>query len=331
MATAEQPAAPRERREPGGPGGGREPVAQGGGRPEPNHGLRLFIPWVILSLAADLIIWFVWYPHLPPGRMTDQAAGQQFVIAVLALCAAPVMLFIWIYFLYAIVVWRHRPGDETDAVPLRGHTRVSVAWIVGTSVLVLALFGFGTYQLIVPAGAGGGEGASPIWKPSHVNLVVQVIGQQWVWTYRYPQFGGFETTQLVLPKGAEVQFNVTSLDVIHSFWGYQLGVKADANPGVNNVAYAKPLQLGTFVVRCAELCGLWHGAMFNYGRVVTPAAFTAWAHHTEVQLASITKLLPPYATTYDPTVIKTLGPVLVKLGLTGAGGGFYGPQVPVQP
>ena len=64
-----------------------------------------------------------------------------------------------------------------------------------------------------------------------------MIGQQWAWTFRYPQFGGFETTELVLPVGQPVQFNVTSLDVIHSFWAYTLGVKADANPGVNNVAY----------------------------------------------------------------------------------------------
>ena len=59
---------------------------------------------------------------------------------------------------------------------------------------------------------------------------------------------------------------MTSLDVIHSFWAYQLGVKADANPGVNNVAYTKPMHTGTVTVRCAELCGLWHGAMFDYGQ-----------------------------------------------------------------
>jgi cytochrome c oxidase subunit II len=303
----------------------------GAGSAEPNHGLRIFIPWLVLSLAADLIIWFVWYPHLPPGRMSDTAAGQQFDIAVLALVALPIMIFIWTYATYAIIVWRRKPGDDTDGPPIRGNTRVSVTWITLTSVIVLSLFGFGTYELIVPNGAGGGEGASPIWKPGKVALVVQAIGQQWVWTYRYPQFGGFETTQLVLPKGEEIQFNVTSLDVIHSFWAYQLGVKADANPGVNNVAYTKATQLGTFVVRCNELCGLWHGAMYNYGKVVTPAAFEAWAHNTETSLASVTAMLPPYATTYDPTVVKNMGTVLTKLGLTGAGGGYFGPQVPVQP
>jgi cytochrome c oxidase subunit II len=298
---------------------------------EPNHGLRMFIPWLILSLAADLVIWFVWYPHLPPGRMTDVAAGQQFDLAVLSIFAAPVILFIWIYGVYAIVMWRRRPGDDEDGPPIHGNQRVSVVWITLTTILVLSLFGFGTYQLIVPNGAGGGQGATAAWAPSKVDLQVQVIAQQWVFTYRYPQFGGFETTQLVLPEGSQIQFNVTSLDVIHSFWAYQLGVKADANPGVNNIAFARPQQLGGFVVRCSELCGLWHGAMYNYGRVVSQAAFLSWAHSTEVRLASVTKQLPPYALTYDPTVIKTLGPVLVKLGLTGAGGGFYGPQVPVQP
>jgi cytochrome c oxidase subunit II len=300
-------------------------------RREPNHALRMLIFWVPLSLAADLVIWFVWYPHLPPGRMTDVAAGQQFDIAVLSLFGAPVILFIWIYGIYATVVWRRRRGDDEDGPPIRGNSRVSAAWITVTTALVLGLFGFGTYQLIVPNGAGGGQGASPSWAPNKVDLQVQVIAQQWVFTYRYPQFGGFETTQLVLPEGSTIQFHVTSLDVIHSFWAYQLGVKADANPGVDNIAFARTQQTGPVTVRCSELCGLWHGAMFNYGRVVSPAAFLTWAKTTEVKLASVTKLLPPYALTYDPTVIKTLGPVLVKLGLTGAGGGFYGPQVPVQP
>ena len=106
-----------------------------------------------------------------------------------------------------------------------------------------------------------------------------------------------------------MQFNVTSLDVIHSFWAYQLGVKADANPGVNNVAYTTPKHTGSFVVRCAELCGIWHGAMYDYGKVVSVSAFQTWAQHTQTQLASVTKMLPPYALTYDPTVITNLGKV----------------------
>jgi cytochrome c oxidase subunit 2 len=288
------------------------------------HGLRIFLIWLPLAIVADLLIWFVWYPHMPPGRMSDQAQGQQFDIAVLAVCAAPILLFIWVYAAYALIVWRRRPGDDTDAAPIQGNTRVQAAWITATAVIVLGLFVFGTVELIVPAGAGAGEGPSPIWKPNTANMLqVQVIGQQWAFTYRFPQFGGFETTQLELPLGQQVEFHVTSLDVIHSFWSYELGVKADANPGVDNVAYAKPQQLGSFQVRCNELCGIWHGAMFNYGHVVTPAAFQAWARGLQARERRLGLLsaLPPYALTYDPTVVPQLGQDLVKVaGITGANG-----------
>jgi len=301
--------------------------ATAGSAPEARHGLRIFLIWLPLAIIADVLIWFVWYPHMPPGRMSDQAQGQQFDIAVMAMLAAPVLLFVWVYATYALVVWHRKAGDDEDAPPIRGNTRIQATWITATAVIVLSLFVFGTVQLIVPAGAGAGEGPSPIWRPNTSNLLqVQVIGQQWAFTYRYPQFGGMESTTLMLPVGQQVQFNVTSLDVIHSFWPYLLGVKADANPGVNNVAFAKPQQLGRFKVMCNELCGIWHGAMFNYGRVVTPAVFTAWARAVQAREARLHILtaLPPYATTYDPTVIPQLGRDIVRVaGITGAGGYYY--------
>ena len=114
-----------------------------------------------------------------------------------------------------------------------------------TSVIVLSLAGFGTYELVTARARGRARApARSGSRPAATPLLVQVIGQQWRFTYRYPQFGGFETTQLMLPVNRWVQFNVTSLDVIHSFWAYQLGVKADANPGVNNIAYTKPTHIG---------------------------------------------------------------------------------------
>ena len=318
---------------------------------EPRHGLRIFLIWLVLALAADLVIWFLWAPHMPPGDMTDSARHQQFDIAVLSVTGAPVILAVWVYFAYALVVWRARPGDEGDGPPIDGHTGISLAWIIGTTAIVLAAFVFGTVELVGPAGAGAGEGPAPIWKISGITtaawtpgtkdiLQVQVIGQEWWWIYRYPQFGGFESTRLYLPKDTPVEFHVTSLDVIHSFWPYRLGVKADANPGVDNVAYTKPEQLGPFVVRCNELCGIWHGAMYNAGSVVTQAAFQKWAtgvRATEEQDGLIAAM-PPYALTYDPTVIPQLGKDVVQVtGITGGNGYYYSgaqagtPGPPVSP
>ena len=313
------------------------------GSSEPRHGLRIFLMWLVLSLAADLLIWFVLGPHLPPGKLSSSAAEEQTAIKLMAVLSAPVVILVLVYFGYALTVWRHREGDDEDGPPLFGHARLQTVWIAGTSVIVLALAVFGTASLIGSNGAGAGEGPAPIWKPSgKVSLTawspgsvveVQVIAQQWRFVYRYPQFGGFETSRLVLPEGQWAEFHVTSLDVIHSFWAYQLGVKADANPNVDNIAYTKPEHLGNFTVRCAELCGLWHGAMFDYGKVVTVAQFQSWTSATKAFMADVTRLLPAYATTYDPTVIPAFrsGPVMVKLGLTSAGGGYYPPQDPVQP
>jgi cytochrome c oxidase subunit II len=298
---------------------------------EPRHGLRIFIIWLAAAVIADWAIWFVWGPHLPPGTLSSAAASQQFDIRVMAVMAAPVMLFVLIFFGYALIVWRQREGDEEDGPPLHGHARVQVIWFIATSAIVLSLFVFGTVELITANGAGAGEGPSPIWKPGGSVLQVQVIAQQWRFTYRYPQFGGFETTDLVLPVGQQVEFNVTSLDVIHSFWAYQLGVKADANPSVNNVAFTRPLHTGQVTVRCAELCGLWHGAMYDSGKVVPVAAFRSWATTTRASLAAVTRMLPPYAATYDPTVIPQINKAMAKAGITGANGYYYPPNDPVQP
>jgi cytochrome c oxidase subunit 2 len=243
------------------------------------------------------------------------------------------------------VVWRARPGDDGDGEPIYGNTKVQTSWIIGTTVIVLWLFVFGTVELAGTAGAGAGEGPSPVWKLAGVTsatwspggktmLDVQVIGQQWTWTFRYPQFGGMESTELMLPVNTPVTFHVTSLDVIHSFWAYQLGVKADANPQVDNVAYTTARTLGSVTVRCSELCGIWHGAMFNYGHVVTQSAFGSWANGVQAREKNdgLLAALPPFALAYDPTVIPQLGAALPKVdGITGAAGYYYPPGDPVTP
>jgi cytochrome c oxidase subunit 2 len=274
-----------------------------GGPDQTHHWWRLIAIWVVLSAIADPLFYYLAGPHMPPGTMTNVAQGAQFDFNVLFIMAIPVLLAIWIYFLYSFVVWRASKGgpEPVGGPDARGHFGIQLGWILVTSVIVMFLFSFGTYELVQPSGAGGGEGSNPIWTPaSKTILPIQVIGQQWKFTYRYPTFGGFETNELVVPNDTSIQFNVTSLDVIHSFWAYQLGVKADANPDYNNVAYATTQQLGSFIVRCSELCGIWHGAMYNSGVVVGPQQFESWAKATEAKLSKNTKLLPPYALTYTP-------------------------------
>ncbi|MGC8465327.1 MAG: hypothetical protein ACP5O0_05280 [Acidimicrobiales bacterium] len=265
------------------------------------HGGRIFAAWFVASVIGDIVVWFVWGPHMAPGFMTSTAAGQVFDFKVLTVLSVPVLFMVWIYGGYSLIMFRDK-GTHEDGYYVKGNRKIQATWYTLTGILVIGLAAFGTYELIAPAGAGVGEGPSPIWKPNNAGhtLVVQVIAQQWRFTYRWPQFGGMETTSINLPVNTEIQFDVTSLDVIHDFWAYQLGVKADANPEVNNVAYTKTLQTGRFVVRCDELCGIWHGAMYNYGHVVSQSSFYSWAHSMEAQNASLTKLLPKFSTSYLP-------------------------------
>jgi cytochrome c oxidase subunit 2 len=193
----------------------------------------------------------------------------------------------------------------------RGSFAVQFAWIVVTTLIVLGLFLFGTIELVTQGGSGGGEGSVALWTLRSASpLTVQVIAQQWKFSYRYPNFGGFESDQLVLPDNTTVVFHVTSLDVVHEFWAYQLGVKADANPDYDNIAYTRTQQVGSFSVRCAELCGIWHGAMFNTGTVMSKSSFQTWATSAEVKLTAVTKLLPAFSWTYTPDA-------------NGADGGYY--------
>ena len=239
-------------------------------------------------------------PILPPGNSSEQASGQVTDNTVLLAMATPVLLLVVIYLIYAIVCFRQPPGAALEGPAVRGNSRVQTSWIVITSALVLALAAYGTVRLESGYGAGSGSGPNPLTVPSGPKLPVQVIAQQWAFTYRYPTYGGVETPHLVLPVNQMIELHVTSLDVIHSFWAYQLGVKADANPHVDNVVFVKPTKLETFEVRCAELCGIWHGAMFDHGHVVSAARFQTWIGQQQQTFAAATKVLPPYSRTYLP-------------------------------
>jgi len=255
------------------------------------------------------IVVFVFGPHLPPGHGSNEAAGQVMDNTVLLATATPIALGVLVFIAYSLWAFRERePQLQADGAALRGNSSVQFWWIVATTTVALSLSGYGIIRLL-ETGAGGGQGPEPIALPPHASsaLQVQVIAQQWQFTYRWPSFGGVETREIELPAHTLIEFNVTSLDVIHSFWAYQLGVKADANPGVNNIAYVTTRGPLAFEVRCAELCGVWHGYMYNGGRVVPRARFASWIARARLQYAPATRTLPPYSKTYFPNPLRRAG------------------------
>ncbi len=270
---------------------------------EPDHTRRFITIWLVATVIALPLVILLVGPLLAPTG-TNQAAGQRDDMTVLAGVATPVVLLVMLFLGYTILYFRQPRGAALEGPAVRGDARVQTLWIVITSALVLGLAAFGTVVLEDYDGAGSGSGPNPVTVPSGPKLPVQVIAQQWMFTYRYPTYGGVETTKLVLPVDKMVEFHVTSLDVVHSFWAYALGVKADATPDVDNIAFVKPEKLMTFEVHCSELCGLWHAAMRSEGKIVSASAFHEWIHEQQRRLAPATAVLPKYSKTYVPEPIR---------------------------
>jgi cytochrome c oxidase subunit 2 len=269
------------------------------------HFRNIALLWLLANVIMLPIVVFVIGPGLPPGNGSVEAHGQVVDNTVLLATATPVALAVLVYFMYALWAFRERqPETVVDGPAIRGNSSVQFWWLIITTTIVLFLAAYGSVRLLSD-GSGGGQGPNPIATPvaakTHPPLQVQVIAQQWEFTYRFPSYGGVETQHIELPEHTLVEFHVTSLDVIHSWWAYQLGVKADANPGEDNIAYVTTNGPMKFNVRCAELCGVWHGYMFDpNSRVVSKADFSTWISQQQQKYAPGTKNLTPYSRTYFP-------------------------------
>ena len=273
------------------------------GQRVPRHGAVMIAIWLVLTAISVPLIVFVLGPHLPPGRMTTEAGAQTDANVLLTALMFPIVLLFLVVFGYCMVVFRATGEAIEDGPPIRGHGPTQAGWLLLTSLVVIALAVWGSYTLVQTSrGAGGGQGPSPtdLPKGNQSRMQIQVLGQQWEWTFRYPTLGGFETRQLALPVNQVTEFHVTSLDITHSFWAYGLGVKADAVPGVDNIAFVTPKRTGAFTVRCAELCGLWHGHMYRTGYVMSKSDFMSWASQQKAADAANAKALPPYSRIYFP-------------------------------
>ena len=274
-------------------------------RPTRTHALRLLIAWAVLSVIGVLIGLQL---QLPPGNQSQQAVDESWLLQLMTIISTPVFVGVVLFILYSAFTFRQKRGALEDGPPSYGNLRVQVAWVAITSVIVFIMAGIGISEL---ASTANGTNFTSSSQPALATsgsvgtteadaLQVQVIAQQWYFTYRYAGYGGVESLHLVLPVDSNVVIHITSTDILHSFWAYQLGVKADANPGVDNVAYLTTLRTGSFTVRCAELCGIWHGNMSDTdGSVVSQADFATWIADLEKSSADLP--LPTYAPYYFPS------------------------------
>ncbi|MCA9936483.1 MAG: cytochrome c oxidase subunit II [Ardenticatenaceae bacterium] len=166
---------------------------------------------------------------------------------------------------YSAVVFRRKPGDETDGPHVHGNTALEIIWTV---VPVFAVVGFGIW---------GGVTLKQLLSPVPDEMTIKVTGRQWAWSFQYPEYEDINSAELVLLKDQPVVLELSSSDVLHSFWVPEFRVKQDAVPGRTTTLRITPTMAGEYKVRCAEICGFDHANMLAPVRVLEQAEFTAWA------------------------------------------------------
>ena len=226
--------------------------------------LKVGLVSVVLGTIGSIFSWLTfgdWFPV----QASVQAERQDTLYLALMIMSSYIFALVVCFLVYSI--WKFRvPLDDTrDGPPIHGHTGLEVLWTLIPLVIVLSFAVYGSFVLIRNEA-----------KPPKGGLQVGVLGEQFAWTFTYPN--GVKTGILYLPIGQEIQFNITARedDVIHSFYVPEFRVKADAVPGVMNHTYAHTTRLGTYALICTELCGLGHSQMRAVVRVLPEKVFNAW-------------------------------------------------------
>lgn len=177
--------------------------------------------------------------------------------------------FTWALILGSAVYFRRRHADQIPA-QTRYNIPIEVLYTV-TPMIIIAVMTFFTWR-----------DEAEITKVSNdQDLTVNVVGYQWNWGFNYLEDDVYDVgtpnqvPTLYLPVDEKVQFVLTSPDVIHSFWVPDFLFKLDVMPGRTNRFEVTPDTEGTFVGRCAEMCGTYHSQMVFYVKIVSRAEYDA--------------------------------------------------------
>jgi cytochrome c oxidase subunit 2 len=212
---------------------------------------------ILVTLVAVLIPWLPTSASEEMDRITfTYWFATVICIGIFALVAA--------VSIYSVVAFRAQPEDDTDGPPIHGHTGLEIAWTAVPALLVIAI---GVVTAIVLS-QNASAGSNP--------LRVEVFAQQFAWKFVYPGQENLKANELVLPLNRGVEIELTSADVLHSFWIPEMGQKQDAVPGMKTSIVITPTRVGSYSLVCTELCGLGHATMRAPVRVLSQADWQAW-------------------------------------------------------
>lgn len=224
-------------------------------------------------------------PEVQRGFLPDSAGVTNHTDRIIGLWTTSwiVLLLVgivaWGLMAWALIVYRRRKGETGLPAQLRYNMPIETLFTAIPLILVLGFFAFTARDT-----------AAIEAKIENSDVEIEVIAKQWSWDFNYvdanvydsgiqAQFTGTEENimetlpTLYLPVGKSVQIDLTSRDVIHSFWVVEFLYKKDLFPAKTNYMYFTPLKEGTYVGKCAELCGEYHSMMLFNVKVVSQAEY----------------------------------------------------------
>ena len=221
------------------------------------------------------------YPDSIFHKRTDFNRDVDFLFKILIYAGTAVFIFVEGILVWTLIRFRRRPG-QPEPKHVHGNTALEITWTV-VPLLILLMIAIPTVRTIFKTQATARSDA----------LQVEVIGHQWWWEFRYPQYtmaganGRVDTVvtanELYLPIGRTVNFTLRSRDVIHSFWVPALAGKRDVVSNHTNYLWYTPDSSGANVWNgaCVEYCGTSHANMRFKAFTVAETDFNSWITHQQ--------------------------------------------------
>lgn len=245
---------------------------------------RSRLPAAITS-ASSLLLLTGCSPEMQRGFLPDSAGVTNTTDTVIGLWTTSwiVLLLVgvvsWALMAWALIVYRRRKGETEMPAQLRYNLPIETLFTVIPLILVMGFFAFTARDMSLIE--------NPVEDP---DVRIEVVAKQWSWDFNYVDdnvyFSGIQAQvvgpdpdvlsklpSLYLPVGKSIQIKLNSRDVIHSFWVVDFLYKKDMFPGHTNYMYFTPLKEGTYVGKCAELCGEYHSMMLFNVKVVSVAEY----------------------------------------------------------
>jgi cytochrome c oxidase subunit II len=222
--------------------------------------------FLIIAVLVVVVAYLVYAGLTAIGLMPVEASAQSKPIDWLFDIDIKLISFFFalivVPFTYSLIVFRRRDGDDGDGQHIEGNTTLEITWTIVPLILVVAL------------GIIGADNLRQVTAKDPQAIEIKVVGFQWGWQFVYPE--GFTSKELHLPVNQQVVLKMESRDVLHSFWVPEFRVKQDLVPGRVTEYRITPILIGSYKVRCAELCGASHAYMEASVIVDAQGVYTTW-------------------------------------------------------